>query len=204
MQELITYLQQFKRLSAKELELIRSKTRSLRLEKGDYLSWKEPEGMEEAQTGAEIAFVCEGILRAVHVNPIGVEITEFFIDEGHFIPGPEAGDRQPVSPALRQALIRTELSVISRTSLEELSASIPAWDPLFSEINVLIEAERTASIQPALAGDATACYKEFLQKYPQIAARIPLSYLASYLGITQQSFSRVRQKLAKNTYRPAR
>jgi CRP-like cAMP-binding protein len=159
-----------------------------------------------------------------------VEITGYFIDEGQLVPNlqpltnPEAltnpepltnrepltspepltGREAPAPSTHRQALIKTELGVLSRTSLEELSAAIPAWDALSADLMTRTEADRIAALQPALAGDATACYKEFLDKFPQIAARIPLSYLASYLGITPQSFSRIRQKLAKNAYRPAR
>jgi CRP-like cAMP-binding protein len=205
MHDLVIYLQQFKRLSPTDLELIRSKAIPLALDKGDYLSWKETEESVETALGAEMAFVSSGILRAVHVDQNGIEVTEYFIDEGHFVPVPDGNSRQAVSsPALRQALIKTELLVLPRMALEELSAAIPAWDQLFSGIKAMMEEYRIAGIRPTLAGDATACYKEFLDKFPQIAARIPLSYLASYLGITQQSFSRIRQRLAKNAYRPSR
>jgi CRP-like cAMP-binding protein len=204
MHELVIYLQQFKHLSTSDLQLIRSKAAPLTLDKGDYLSWKAPEGKEEPALDAQLAFVCAGVLRAVHVDQNGTEVTEYFIDEGHFVPGPVDDSREAGSPALRQALIRTELLILSGEALKELSASIPAWDASFSGIQAMMGEYRIAGMKPALAGDATACYKEFLERFPQIAARIPLSYLASYLGITQQSFSRIRQKLAKNAYRPAR
>jgi CRP-like cAMP-binding protein len=203
MHDLVTYLQQFKRLSQADLELIRSKAIPLTLGKGDYLSWKEPPANVKTALGAELTFVCTGILRSVRVDHDGIEVTEYFIDEGHFVPGSD-GHATQAAPILRQALIKTELMILPGTAQEELSASIPAWAPLLSGIKAMMEEYRIAGMKPSHAGDATACYKEFLDKFPQIAARIPLSYLASYLGITQQSFSRIRQKLAKNAYRPAR
>jgi hypothetical protein len=50
-------------------------------------------------------------------------------------------------------------------------------------------------INPLVSEDATTHYLEFLENYPGLANRIPLSYIASYLGITQQSLSRIRKNL---------
>jgi hypothetical protein len=55
--------------------------------------------------------------------------------------------------------------------------------------------EKLARISPMLAQDATTRYREFLDNYPQLANRIPLSYLASFLGITQSSLSRIRKNI---------
>lgn len=46
-----------------------------------------------------------------------------------------------------------------------------------------------------LAEDATERYRNFFTKFPTLANRIPLSYLASYLGITQSSLSRIRRNI---------
>jgi hypothetical protein len=46
-----------------------------------------------------------------------------------------------------------------------------------------------------LAEDAKTRYISFLEKFPQLANRIPLSILASYLGITQSSLSRIRKNI---------
>jgi hypothetical protein len=46
-----------------------------------------------------------------------------------------------------------------------------------------------------LAEDAKARYINFLEKFPPLANRIPLSFLASYLGITQSSLSRIRKNI---------
>lgn len=43
--------------------------------------------------------------------------------------------------------------------------------------------------------DATEPYLKFLTNFPTLANRVPLSYLASYLGITQSSLSRIRKNI---------
>jgi len=46
-----------------------------------------------------------------------------------------------------------------------------------------------------MSEDAKERYLSFLEKFPNLANRIPLSYLASYLGITQSSLSRIRRNI---------
>jgi hypothetical protein len=48
---------------------------------------------------------------------------------------------------------------------------------------------------PLVSEDATTRYLSFLEKFPKVANRVPLSYVASYLGITQQSLSRIRKNI---------
>ncbi len=46
-----------------------------------------------------------------------------------------------------------------------------------------------------LSLSATARYKKLIENHPEIVQRIPLKYIASYLGITQVSLSRIRSKI---------
>nr|WP_313790050.1 hypothetical protein [Allomuricauda abyssi] len=48
---------------------------------------------------------------------------------------------------------------------------------------------------PLIEQDAKTRYLEFMQKFPNLVNRIPLSYIASYLGITQSTLSRVRKSI---------
>ena len=43
--------------------------------------------------------------------------------------------------------------------------------------------------------DATARYLAFIENFPNIANRVPLAHIASYLGITQSSLSRIRKNI---------
>ncbi|MFD0764404.1 hypothetical protein ACFQZI_06040 [Mucilaginibacter lutimaris] len=53
--------------------------------------------------------------------------------------------------------------------------------------------EKVSKISMMMAEDATERYLNFFGRFPKLANRIPLSYLASYLGITQSSLSRIRR-----------
>jgi len=43
--------------------------------------------------------------------------------------------------------------------------------------------------------DATVRYKEFMREYPHVLQRVPLGYVANFLGIAQQSLSRLRKQM---------
>jgi len=48
---------------------------------------------------------------------------------------------------------------------------------------------------PLVSEDATTRYLSFIEAFPNLVNRIPLSYVASYLGVTQQSLSRIRRNI---------
>jgi len=49
-----------------------------------------------------------------------------------------------------------------------------------------------------LAEDAKTRYEEFHNRFPNLVNRIPLNYLASYIGITKNSLSRIRKEITQN------
>jgi hypothetical protein len=57
-------------------------------------------------------------------------------------------------------------------------------------------ADKVNKISSMMAEDATERYLSFFENFPKLANRIPLSYLASYLGITQSSLSRIRKNIS--------
>jgi len=77
--------------------------------------------------------------------------------------------------------------------MEELSLTIIGWDAIVSKITAKGLADKLNRISPMMVEDATERYLNFLTNFPGLANRIPLSHLASYLGITQSSLSRIRK-----------
>lgn len=80
---------------------------------------------------------------------------------------------------------------------EEISGTITTWDNLMHKVISRALVRKVERISLLVSQDATTRYLEFLENYPGLANRIPLSDIASYLGITQQSLSRIRKISAK-------
>ncbi len=188
MNALIDYLLQFGKLNAEEINLVQSKFYAVIIQKGDYFS-------EAGKTAKQIAFIKSGIIRVCFFNNKGDEITRYFLDENNFAVDLNSYNTQIPSSEYLQAVSTCELFVITREQMEELSEAIPNWDDIISKIIAKALVEKVTRISPMLSEDASTRYLNFLKQYPKLANRIPLSMLASYLGITQSSLSRIRRSI---------
>lgn len=188
MENLINYLLQFGSLNQQQIDLVKSKAKVIELKNGDYFS-------EAGKIARQVAFVDYGILRVCYYNNKGEEITRYFIDENNFAVDLTSFSYQIPSSEYVQAVTDCQLLVFSGEALKDLSVTIIAWDSIINAITAKSLIEKVNRISPMLAEDAKARYLSFLDKFPQIANRIPLSLLASYLGITQSSLSRIRKNI---------
>ncbi len=188
MEQLINYLLQFGQLNQQQIELIRSKATVIELKKDEYFS-------EAGKTPRRVAFINEGILRVCYYNSSGEEITKYFIDENNFAVDINSFTQRIPSSEYLQAVTDCKLIILSREALEELSLIIIAWDNIISRITAKSLIDKVNRLSPMLNEDAKVRYLSFLDKFPQVANRIPLSLLASYLGITQSSLSRIRKNI---------
>lgn len=188
MENLINYLLQFGQLNQQQIDLIKSKAKVIELEKEDYFS-------EAGKIAKQVAFVDEGILRVCYYDNKGEEITRYFIDENNFAVDLNSFTYQIPSSEYVQAVTDCKLLVFSADALKDLSTTIIAWDSIINQITAKSLIAKVNRISPMLAEDAKDRYINFLDKFPQFANRIPLSLLASYLGITQSSLSRIRKNI---------
>jgi CRP-like cAMP-binding protein len=94
-----------------------------------------------------------------------------------------------------QAVTDCQLLVFTKHNWDELAATIVGWREMVHQMTARHLHEKLARISPMVTQDATTRYREFLENYPQLANRIPLSYLASFLGMTQSSLSRIRRNI---------
>lgn len=185
MEELINFLLQFGKLNQQQIDLITSKTTELDLKKDEYF-------IEAGKTFNQFAFILEGILRICYYNNKGEEITKYFIDENRFLANPYKDE--PMTEYI-QAVTGCKLIIFSKKDRDELSNTIVGWDNITNKIilNSLVnKMDRRSSL---ISEDATTRYLTFLEKFPNLVNRVPLSYIASYLGITQQSLSRIRKNI---------
>ena len=187
-EKLINYLLQFGQLNVQQIELINSKVIEVRLPNHTYFS-------EAGKIAKNVAFVVDGILRVCYYNKEGNEITRYFIDENNFAVDLNSFNAKIPSSEYIQAVTDCTLLEFTDDSLKELSLTIMNWDAIVGKITERSLLEKINRISPMLAEDASTRYISFLEKFPNLANRIPLSLLASYIGITQSSLSRIRKSI---------
>lgn len=190
MQNLINYLLQFSTLNEQQTELVKENVNILKLEKGEYFS-------EAGKIARKVAFVNDGILRVCYYNKEGGEITRYFVEENNFAVDLNSFNNQIPSSEYIQAITPCELYVLTVDNLKNLSHTIVNWDIIITKITNKALIEKVNRIGPMLAEDAKTRYLEFFKRFPYLANRIPINYLASYIGITKHSLSRIRKELSK-------
>ena len=188
MKEFINYLLQFGQLNQQQIDLINSKGVFKEIKKDEYFQ-------EAGKIPREVGFLTEGIIRICYYNNKGDEITKYFIDENNLIVDINSYNQNIPSSGYIQAITDCKFIVLSKEEIKNLSITILIWDDLINKIMNKALIEKVNKISPMLAEDATERYRNFFTKFPTLANRIPLSYLASYLCITQSSLSRIRKNI---------
>src|SRR5690606_33844710 len=188
MEEFINYLLQFGNLNKQQIDLITSKATEIELKKDEYYR-------EAGKTVKQIGFLTEGVLRVYYYNNKGEEITRYFIDENHLILSGNTIDELYTPSEYLSAITDCRLVVFSRPDWKELSETIIGWDQIIQKIISKHHSEKMTRRSELVSQDGTERYLDFIQKFPTLVNRVPLSYIASYLGITQSSLSRIRKNI---------
>jgi CRP-like cAMP-binding protein len=188
MKNLIEYLLLFGNLNQQQKDLISQKASETELRKEDYFS-------EAGKIPRQVGYVVEGILRVCYYNNKGEDVTKYFTDEKQFIVDINSFDNDVPSTQYIQAVTDCKLIIFSKQDWEDLSNTIVGWDNTVNKIIKKALLQKVERRSPLVSEDATTRYLAFIEKYPQLANRIPLSNLASYLGVTQSSLSRIRKNI---------
>jgi CRP-like cAMP-binding protein len=152
--------------------------------------------LNEGEVSRSIAFVVKGCLRCYSVDDKGEEHIVQFAIEDWWISEPYSALTGEPSGYNIDALEDSELLLLERSAQERLLTEIPKFERLF---RLLLENRFVANqrrITATLSTSAEERYLSFLKTYPAIAQRVPQSQIASYLGITPQSLSRIRKELS--------
>lgn len=142
-------------------------------------------------------FVNKGCLRTYLVDEKGQEHVVSFAMEDWW-----AGDLYSFlsgQPAIYNidALEDAELILIEKSKLEKLYIDIPKFERFFRILlqNAFVSMQRR--IADNLSVPADERYINFIKKFPQLEQRVPLRHIASYLGITPESLSRIRRQITE-------
>jgi CRP-like cAMP-binding protein len=146
---------------------------------------------EIGHTCKTIYFVKKGVVRIFYFKE-AIDITESFEFENSFVARAESLFTGKPSRKAIQAIEDTTLIAIDSNKLFKLFDIHPDLERLFRKIietSYVNTVNRTESLQFHTAEER---YKTLFKAAPDVLKRIPLKYVASYLGITQVSLSRIR------------
>jgi CRP-like cAMP-binding protein len=142
------------------------------------------------------AFVEKGIMRSYTIDEKGNEHVLQFASEGWWAADLSSYLTNEPSFLDIDALEDVELLLLSRPLWEQAMKEIPALEHYFRIIiqNHLVATQKR--LLQSLAETADEKYNRFLQTYPECVQRLPQHQIASYLGITRETLSRIRKQAA--------
>ena len=185
-----TYLKKFSPapLTEQERALFKEVFIPFKLRKRQYL-------LQEGDHCKNFAFIVKGAMRQYMVNEKGIEhIVRLGVEDWWM------GDRESWvmhTPSIYNidAWENTEMLLISRANALELLKQVPAFMELTRQLDERNNIANQRRLTSSISGDAEKRYTDFMACYPELSGRFPQHIIASYLGITKDTLSRVKRQL---------
>lgn len=190
-------LQQFRKhisLSEAEVEAIEYLFVKQEIKPRSYLA-------RERRICAQNIFVTTGCLRGFIIDNNGYEHVLSFAPEGWWIGDMYSLTTGQPGQLYIQALEKTEVYLLSRENQETLFTLLPRMERYF---RIILEHSLVAHQQRLMDNmslQAEARYARFCQKYPMLVGRLAARHIASYIGVTPEFFSKMKNRLLRNQAR---
>jgi len=151
--------------------------------------------LDNSQRCDHIYFVEEGLLRMYFIDHKGNDITQWFAPEDTIITAGDSFFDRSISKFYIEAL---EDSSVRLMTLDMMNALCDASHEFERFARLLIQKmflELTYKMEDQHFKTAKERYTAMMNRYPSIFQRANLGHIASYIGITQQSLSRIRSEM---------
>ncbi len=158
--------------------------------KGDYL-------LKEGQISNEYYCLENGLVRSFVINLNGIEITTSFFGKNEIVIDVVSLFQRVPSRENLQALTDCVCWKIDFDRFQSLYHSINGfseWGRFWMTQSLFQLKQRTVSM---ITESASNRYLALQKQYPDLLQHVPLKHIASYLGITDTSLSRIRRELTK-------
>jgi CRP-like cAMP-binding protein len=185
-----SYITSRGQFTADELKLMRSlctpkkvRRRQLLLHEGEICQYK--------------IFVGKGLLKTYRLKDDGSEYIMRFSPENSWTTDPVSINQNVPSRYNIEALENTEVVLWTRPNLGKLLQAVPAFK-LFTEKLISSTLDDTHDrLLKTLSYTSEEKYNDFIASFPDVFSRVPLHMVASYLGVSRETLSRIRHEQLK-------
>ncbi|MGU3375853.1 Crp/Fnr family transcriptional regulator [Chryseobacterium sp. M5A1_1a] len=183
------FFQSFNLFSESEIEEFLMLFELRKVSKNDYF-------IHEGERCREVAFIKSGIFRSFYLSDDGKDMTYCFRFPNTLMAAYSSFISGSLSKENMQAINDAELLVLKKESMDAIVQDKLNWTKflkIIAEQEYLELENRFFQLQ---RDSASQRYATLLENYPDYIQKIPLQYLASYLGITQRHLSRIRKEIS--------
>jgi CRP-like cAMP-binding protein len=175
-------------ISDEDFEMSTKQFKKITLNKGDFF-------IKSGSICTSAAYINKGILRTFCNNEKGEDITYCFCTENNLTTSFKSFISQAESTLSIQAIEKTELFVIEYEELQQLYSNFPVWQNIG---RILVEKEYLVMEKYASTLNSETAKQKYLRllaEQPSIIQKASIQHIASYLGITRETLSRIRKQL---------
>ncbi len=151
--------------------------------------------IREGDKERRLAFIEQGIMRAYIIKPNGDDATLFLRWEGQFIASHDTIIHRQPSRFIYRALESVSLLEIDYDVLEEVLKTHPEYEPLRNFFLMRMLSESLSMMESFVTQSPEERYRNLLAGRFDLVNRVPDKYIASMLGITPVSLSRIRKRM---------
>ncbi|MFB9056441.1 Crp/Fnr family transcriptional regulator [Mariniflexile ostreae] len=138
-------------------------------------------------------FIKQGMGRSYYLKENGKEITQWFFGTGKFMSSVDSFFQQSPSLYYLEVLEDSILYSISKEKIDILFAKYPKMEKLGRLVSTEMLTRVVNKLNAVQFQTARERYDYMLTEFPDIAHHVPLGHMASYLGMTQETLSRIRK-----------
>ncbi len=181
----------FGALSNEEMETIRSSFYKEELAKNEFF----------AQTGKycqKMSLVKSGLLRIYRLSD-GKEITQWILTSNYFVTEISSFFFGQPSRFYIQALTDVELFTMDKKSHLELTKKLPKWKEMETQFIAKCFSILEDRVFSHLSMSAEERYSLYFEQNKELFNQVPLQYIASILGMSAETFSRIRKRQSDNS-----
>lgn len=154
---------------------------------------KKKDFNREGDVCRELAFICKGALRCYSVDDKGLEHISRFAFENYWLADLHSFFTKTPSAYTIEAMEETEVLVISNDDLDRIHLEVPIMERFFRKLFVDAYTYTLERLNSNVSDSVEVRYNKLLQSQPHLFQRVPLTYIASFLGTTPETVSRIRK-----------
>jgi len=187
--KIIDFISQYISLTAKEIDIIKNQNFIKTYVKGSRV-------LSEGQIVDTCYFVIEGSIRKYYLVDGEERSTEFYFENQTITPAGYL--TKATSEYYLECMEESVLALGSEERNAQLLEKVPKLQSMVLNMNnsLLIDSHNSLDDFKRLSPEKR--YLKLLEERPELLQRVPLKYLASYLGITSVSLSRIRKRVTTN------